>query len=102
MSDNQYNNNRNEFQGRHNNVLYDRFGSNNKRPAVVELLIKLGVVRDERQANYMLYAFIVFSVVVALYFFFFHRGGELAPGFTEFSKDATQQHAEDYKRDFPF
>ena len=102
MPDNQYTDNRVEFRGGHDDVPYNRFGSNNRRPAMVELLMKFGIVQNEQQANYVLYAFIVFSIIVTLYFFFFHRGGELAPGFTEFSKDIARQHAEDYKKDFPF
>jgi len=67
MSDD--NQNQVQFEGE-SNALYSRFEPSNKRPALIDFILKLGIVQDETRANYVLIGFVVMAVITVLFLIF--------------------------------
>ena len=50
-----------------NRVLYGRFAQSNQAPKLVTWLLKIGIAKNESQANYILIGIAVISVILAIY-----------------------------------
>jgi hypothetical protein len=51
------------------NVRYGRFEPSNTTPKLVRLVMKLGLAKTKKQANYVLMAVTLISFILAIYFF---------------------------------
>lgn len=59
-----------------NRVLYGRFAQSNQAPKLVTWLLKIGVAKNETQANYILIGIAVIAFALSFYIFV----GENEPG----------------------
>ena len=50
-----------------NRVLYGRFAQSSQAPKLVTWLLKIGIAKNETQANYILIGVAVVSIVLAIY-----------------------------------
>ena len=48
-------------------ILYSRFQSSNQVPKVIHFLIRIGLAKNENQANYILIGFFVLAVVFSVF-----------------------------------
>jgi hypothetical protein len=49
-----------------NNVLYGRFAQSSQAPKLVTWLLKIGIVKNETQANYVLIGIAALSIILAI------------------------------------
>lgn len=62
------NQNQVQFEGE-SRVLYSRFEPSSKRPAIIEFILKTGIMENETQANYVLVGFVVVALAAAVYLY---------------------------------
>jgi hypothetical protein len=50
-----------------NKVLYGRFAQSSQAPKLVTWLLKIGIVKNESQANFVLINIAIISIILAIY-----------------------------------
>lgn len=62
-----------------NKVLYGRFAQSSQAPKLVTWLLKIGIAKNETQANYILIGIAVIAFVASFYMFFKSSGDTRPP-----------------------